>query len=770
MPAQSQWRLVATAMILSGLGSSVVIAQLLNYPVFVCGGRNDPDGTILVIAQPLTGAISDGAGLLTFGVVPAWLSTPGSTALWICASGNWSSTTCWTGLDGTDLFPRNGAVNYAVTLPAGGYVVSVDPSTVEIGSLSMPGTGTILSINSGNSLIVQDAITAHGRLRAFGTLSASASSILDLTQCDLNAETGGTIALPLVTYSGVSGRIESLRANGAGSVLNLSALTSVNGAGNGMNLQAANGGTVLVPELTSIANASLSSLAPGSLLRLDSLATLPPLVGLTVSGGGTVIAAPLTRLDTSSVEIDGATSVCDLSNLTSIDRSIVQVEGGAHVSLPLVGTFVGMAGRIELLSANGANSVLELSALSSIDGGGNGMNLTASNGGVLRMPAVTSIANATLFAVGGGNLSTVLHLNSLTAVGGNVRIDVTGGATLNAAPLTAISEAILNVSGATSVFNTSAVTNLNGTSVTVQQGAVVRLPLVTSYSSTSGSAIESLQVVHANSLLDLNSAATIQSLASAGLSLVARFGGRFEAQHVQSLLGNITLRCDGTDGTSTSTLDLGDISLAANAGVQIGAIGGGGPSPGGEVWCHGDFSYATTNPNQFLWSSEAVLRMTGGAPSACVQLEVAGEDRGDVPAGWTSNFKLGHLVIGPAAHVRLTDVLDNHTPALAGPEALYVESVEFMDSGGRLYTNGTNLYYHSIVGNLSQIIDGTCSCQGDTDESGVVDLADLSRVLSSYGLCINDPGFDSAADLNADACVDLVDLSLLLSRFGTSCP
>lgn len=61
-------------------------------------------------------------------------------------------------------------------------------------------------------------------------------------------------------------------------------------------------------------------------------------------------------------------------------------------------------------------------------------------------------------------------------------------------------------------------------------------------------------------------------------------------------------------------------------------------------------------------------------------------------------------------------------------------------------------------------------CLGDVDENLRVDLTDLARLLSSYGLCAGTPGFDAAADLNFTSCVDLVDLSTLLTVFGSDCP
>lgn len=55
---------------------------------------------------------------------------------------------------------------------------------------------------------------------------------------------------------------------------------------------------------------------------------------------------------------------------------------------------------------------------------------------------------------------------------------------------------------------------------------------------------------------------------------------------------------------------------------------------------------------------------------------------------------------------------------------------------------------------------------GDLDGDGDVDLGDLSRLLSAFGTCLGDAGFDPAADIDGDGCVGLPDLSALLTNFG----
>ncbi len=57
------------------------------------------------------------------------------------------------------------------------------------------------------------------------------------------------------------------------------------------------------------------------------------------------------------------------------------------------------------------------------------------------------------------------------------------------------------------------------------------------------------------------------------------------------------------------------------------------------------------------------------------------------------------------------------------------------------------------------------ACPGDADDNGVVDLTDLSIVLSEFGMA--GPGL--AGDINGDNVVDLSDLSEVLANFGAAC-
>lgn len=55
---------------------------------------------------------------------------------------------------------------------------------------------------------------------------------------------------------------------------------------------------------------------------------------------------------------------------------------------------------------------------------------------------------------------------------------------------------------------------------------------------------------------------------------------------------------------------------------------------------------------------------------------------------------------------------------------------------------------------------------GDVDGDGDVDISDLALLLSAFGLCSGDAGFNAAADFDASGCIELSDLAVLLANFG----
>lgn len=58
---------------------------------------------------------------------------------------------------------------------------------------------------------------------------------------------------------------------------------------------------------------------------------------------------------------------------------------------------------------------------------------------------------------------------------------------------------------------------------------------------------------------------------------------------------------------------------------------------------------------------------------------------------------------------------------------------------------------------------------GDVNSDGCVDLSDAALLISAYGTCEGQPGFNPPADPDGSTCIDLTDLATLLSNYGGGC-
>lgn len=55
---------------------------------------------------------------------------------------------------------------------------------------------------------------------------------------------------------------------------------------------------------------------------------------------------------------------------------------------------------------------------------------------------------------------------------------------------------------------------------------------------------------------------------------------------------------------------------------------------------------------------------------------------------------------------------------------------------------------------------------GDVDGDGDVDISDLGLMLSAFGACSGDAGYNAGADLDGSGCINISDLGVLLANFG----
>lgn len=169
----------------------------------------------------------------------------------------------------------------------------------------------------------------------------------------------------------------------------------------------------------------------------------------------------------------------------------------------------------------------------------------------------------------------------------------------------------------------------------------------------------------------------------------------------------------------------GTISVGISAGLEtgdlvIGETGSLVQAASSTATVSGNFVLAATDESQLAIDPNSSLVMSGGVGALVdewadwARLEIGGFDLGTDPDnnvgdpdGFIDNFSLAELVIGEDAQVFLTDKLDNGNRG--GPqglaEALYVDTVTFLDGDGTLNLNGFNLYFNTLVGDPGQIIN-----------------------------------------------------------------
>ncbi|MEP0846527.1 MAG: hypothetical protein HRF50_06845 [Phycisphaerae bacterium] len=166
-----------------------------------------------------------------------------------------------------------------------------------------------------------------------------------------------------------------------------------------------------------------------------------------------------------------------------------------------------------------------------------------------------------------------------------------------------------------------------------------------------------------------------------------------------------------------------------------------------------DVSAATDPVARFwFWYSNSA----SGDPNADVFLIDASPDDGQT---WQSLEVVGPTGTGPGWRLREFHVA-NTVPLTATLRLRFVAS----DYGGSSRID-------ALVDDMV-VYDAACSpepCPGDITGDGQRDLADLSAMLSAFGTCSADPGFEPGADLDGNGCIDLADLSSLLTVFGTPC-
>ena len=239
--------------------------------------------------------------------------------------------------------------------------------------------------------------------------------------------------------------------------------------------------------LTSVTSNYVDFTADGSGSTLN-ISALTSLTGsqdsLTQSDSGTLEDANVTSLTTGYLSLSSGTVT--LSKLTDIDATSVTVSGGASLSLPKV---TGYNNTISYygthLEATGTGSTLTLAGLTGFIGTTDStVNVEALAGAQLSLAALTSVtSNYVDFTADGSGSGSTLNISALTSLTGSQdSLTQSDSGTLEDANVTSLTTGYLSLSSGTVTL--SKLTDIDATSVTVSGGASLSLPKVTGYNNT----------------------------------------------------------------------------------------------------------------------------------------------------------------------------------------------------------------------------------------------------------------------------------------------
>ena len=333
--------------------------------------------------------------------------------------------------------------------------------TLDGGTLSLVGANTTLNILGPTPKVV-------------GMILVSSNATLNwLSSNSYVGPDSGNLSIQLTSHGQLDmSHVTSFSAGGA------------NGTNNGMSVNAI-GGTFDLSGVGSITSGhtNLAAQSNGQIL-LNNLTTLNDDHGtLFAFSDGLVNAPKLNTLNNAGLWLGGNGQI-NAPLLNNIDGSSLTVQSGGTLAVPLVTSYFGPATGGILMRAYDAGSLLDMSHVTSFSGsstGNGGTNLLAL-GGTVDVSALGAISSGETFIQSIGATSLV-KLDSLTTFTGSGSLRALQGGTINAPLLTTANDVQieLDAKAAVSVLNVPSLAQIDRSSVKVESGAVLALPLVTSY-------------------------------------------------------------------------------------------------------------------------------------------------------------------------------------------------------------------------------------------------------------------------------------------------
>jgi hypothetical protein len=555
------------------------------------------------------------------------------------------------------------------------------------------GTGAVMKVPSLASMTYSQLSLSPGRSFMFDPTKLSS-----VDYSNLYVSGGAALSLPAVSdyrtdYTDNRANWLIMSADGAGSLLDLSHVTTFNGAAVGYGgqwtytVQAVNGGMVDLSRVTNVTGSRLDAGDGNDWLRFAA------------QNGGAIKLDKLSAT-AGAVWFDVQVPSFTLPALQTVGgRGRFDLATGSTVSLPALQEFTGDRNKGVGFTL-GTNATLDASQLAAI----NYAQISLAEGATFKSPALASMTYSQLalspgrtFTYDPAKLSNVDYSN----------LSVSGGSTLTLSAVKGYAAdyqdnrtnlLALSADGVGSLIDLSHASSFNGagygyggqwtTTVQAVNGGVIDLSGVTSVAGARGDAGDG----------------------NDWLKFSAQTGGTIKLDRLRKVTGRTMFEV-GTAGklvvgdlaaTETARFALTDLTstLDVNGSLYLSSTSGLSAAPLSNVYVRSSFVYASKTEADVDLAS-AALHMAG---SGLQFLEVGGEDAG-IDGFTAGNFGVGQLVVGEDGRpttVQLVDVIDNGNRLAGNHEALYLYGMGGTD--GLIMTPGSTLILDHL--NVYALMDG----------------------------------------------------------------
>jgi autotransporter-associated beta strand protein len=712
--------------------------------------------------------------------------------------------------------PTNGV---SIDLRNGGGVLWANPTALKDGSISFTGAGNSLNVSA-----LANVDASHLYAESGGTLSLPAVTAYTHTRTgtrEIQSEgAGSTIGLTNVAALGIQNDYATLRVAAAtsGKVdLRNATTATLTGQSTHLDVRADTGGQVDLRNLTAVnlapaARLTLYANGAGSLINASALTTLPT-NGVTIDlrNGGTLQWGNPTALRNGTISFTGPGNVLNVAALSNVDGGYLDAAAGATLSLPAVTSYAvrgTSTGRDWL--ADQAGTVIALTNLASIQitdaysrlhakadrtakidlrnlttaqiqSANGSLRFLAEEGGIIDLSKLTTLTPAA--AGGGGSFEfhgwgagSVINASSLATLPSDaVTIDLEGGASLLWNNPTTMKGGKLTLTGAGNTIALAGLTNVDRSDFTASTGAVLTLANVAAYQLDGGTTSSLWWAERAGSRINMTNLASLDvSGAYSHWDVIAEAGGvvdlkslarvtradatsttKFAARGTNSLIDASALQSGfryglalpgtpaaagltaitATNGGQITVRELGNLPELTIGGPtsRVTVLGTIDTPANGQVAVTNYGTLAVKRDFLFRGSNEATVTAAAGVlaldGTGLQRVEIGGTDAGGTLSNLANdNFGVGRLVVGassgPATIAELRDDLNNgnRNGSAGANEALYLygargrttapqgadgPTLELLN-GSTLLIGDKNVYVRTVNGvtNLQSLFTG----------------------------------------------------------------